>query len=188
MSKMTKMPPALKHGGYAAMGLLPGEDRAAFDKLRHDLIARWSPTDPLEEDTVEEMARLLWRKRNLGTIRNAEFARNRYAAIKSANLPASSFSIPMLGMLDISPAKMEEALQAAEEQAREELGDMYRLVEIGDTATFGCLEKELAIEERLGELMYKCVKRMLLLRGLNSISTASPSTPQRRIPGPPNAA
>jgi hypothetical protein len=95
----------------------------------------------------------------------------------------------MLGMLDVSPAKVEEALRATEEQAREELGDMYRLVEIGETATFVCLENELAIEERLGEMIFKCVKRMLALRGLKSLSTAAPSsTHQRRIAGPRNAA
>jgi hypothetical protein len=35
--------PALKHGGYSATTILPGEDAAAFEKLHRDLIAELSP-------------------------------------------------------------------------------------------------------------------------------------------------
>jgi hypothetical protein len=31
--RVKKIHPALKHGGYSATGLLPGEDPAAFEKL-----------------------------------------------------------------------------------------------------------------------------------------------------------
>ena len=30
--------PALKHGAYSAIAVLPGENRAEFEKLRRDLI------------------------------------------------------------------------------------------------------------------------------------------------------
>jgi hypothetical protein len=50
--RVKKIHPALKHGGYAATGLLPGEDRAAFEKFHQDLIAELHPEGPLESDTV----------------------------------------------------------------------------------------------------------------------------------------
>ena len=72
-----KSHPALKHGGYAATTILPGESEAEFEKLHRDLIAHFSPNGALENDTVATMARLLWRKQNSNTLRIAEFARRR---------------------------------------------------------------------------------------------------------------
>jgi hypothetical protein len=74
---MSKIHPALKHGGYAATGLLPGEDRVAFEKLHRDLIAELAPNGAMEDDIVATIARLVWRKQNLSTFRIAELARNR---------------------------------------------------------------------------------------------------------------
>jgi hypothetical protein len=91
-------------------------------------------------------------------------------------------------MLVVDPAKHEEAVRAAEDEARQELGDAYELVQIGATATIEALEKELAIEERLDGLIDKCLKRLLFLKGLESLPTASPSVPQGQIPGPARTA
>jgi len=60
--RIKKIHPALKHAGYSATALLPGEDRAAFEKLHHALIAEFTPVGALEEDIVADLARLLWRK------------------------------------------------------------------------------------------------------------------------------
>src|SRR6516225_5867500 len=81
MHRAKKIHPALKHGGYAATALLPGEDPAAFDKLLEGLIAELAPTGALEEDIVSTIARLVWRKQNLATYRIAAFAHNRLNAI-----------------------------------------------------------------------------------------------------------
>jgi hypothetical protein len=84
----------------------------------------------------------------------------------------------------MDPADREEAIRAANDQARKELGDKYDLVEIGEAATFDGLTKDLDIEERLDGMIDRCVKRLLLLRGLKSISTAPSSAPPQRVPGP----
>ena len=68
---------ALKHGGYTATTLLPGEDRAAFEELHQALIAELAPVGVLEEDTVATIARVLWRKKNLSTFQLAALARAR---------------------------------------------------------------------------------------------------------------
>ena len=73
---------ALKHGGYSALGLLPGESPAEFGRLHKDLIEELAPRGPLEEDIVSTLARLLWRKQNRSTFRTAELAKN--AATKSS--------------------------------------------------------------------------------------------------------
>ena len=44
-------------------------------------------------------------------------------------------------------------------QAREELGDTYELVELGETATVDRLLQDLVIEERLA-MIDRCVKRL----------------------------
>lgn len=78
MSKRSKIiPPALKHGGYSGLAVLPGEDKAAFEKLHRDLIAELNPKGPLEEDIVVTLARYVWRKQNLKTYRLAQAAKKR---------------------------------------------------------------------------------------------------------------
>jgi hypothetical protein len=48
------------------------ERRDDFEKLRQALIAELAPTGALEEDIVANIARLVWRKRNLATLLGAE--------------------------------------------------------------------------------------------------------------------
>jgi hypothetical protein len=77
VSKRTKilLPAALKHGGYSGVSVLPGEDKAAFEKLRRDLINELKPNGPLEDDIVMTIAHYVWRKQNLKTYRKAEAAK-----------------------------------------------------------------------------------------------------------------
>jgi hypothetical protein len=213
MSSVGRIPPALKHGIYSATIVLPGENRADFEKLHRGLIAEFAPIGALEEDTVTTMARLIWRKRNLATIRTAELARKRYAEIISP--PKGSDGAPnnedslekilrMLGFSDgenleqgstppragedLSPsstnvdftAEREKERQFTEEKARKELGETYRLVEIGEAATFDALRQDLDIEERLDGMIDKCLKRLLHLRALKSISASTPA-PRLRL-------
>ena len=81
--RFKKVHPALKHGGYIATSLLPGEDRAAFEKLHRDLVAEFNPVGALEKDIIADVARLTWRKQNLAILRIAQFARSRRHQIKS---------------------------------------------------------------------------------------------------------
>jgi hypothetical protein len=187
VSKFKKSHPALKHGAYSATGLLPGENPAEFEKLHQALIDELAPTGSLEEDIVATMARLLWRKQNLETFRVAEHARNRRSAIQSEKLPSKDLWAILDGD-NIDPAKRQELTRAADHQARQELGENYKLVEIGATATVDRLIKDLEVEERLDGAIDKCLKRLLFLRGLKSLSQASSSPPQQRITGPKRAA
>ena len=171
---LNKIHPALKHGGYAATAILPGENRADFEKLHQSLIAELAPVGALEDDIVATVARFVWRKQNLATFRIAELARDRYWAKLPKVLPRE----------EKDPANHEAAIRAAKDEARKELGDIYELVEIGKTATVDRLLQDLEVEERLDAMIDKCLKRLLFLRGLKSLSTASSSAPPQPIPKP----
>jgi hypothetical protein len=136
--RIKKIHPALKHAGYAATALLPGEDPAAFEKLHQDLIAELHPDGPLENATVAAIARLTWRKQNLDTFRIAQSARDRYSAIRSKKVPSTIPPQRFFPLLDLygnpdpdpdweppDPAEVKAAEEAAEAQARKELGDRY---------------------------------------------------------------
>jgi hypothetical protein len=189
MSRMSKIPPALKHGIYSATAVLPGEDPGEFAKLHRALVAELAPNGALEEDIVATTARLVWRKQNLATLRAATRAQSRFSEIMYEMAPSElSLSFPLL--CDSDPARREEQIRAAHEEARKELGAMYRFVEIGKAATSNGLLEDLELEERLDGLIDKCLKRLLFLRGLKSISASSSasSAPQARISRPSKAA
>jgi hypothetical protein len=96
-ARVKKLHPALKHGGYCATGLLPGEDHTAFERLYQDLIADLRPDGPLENDIVASIARLYWRKQNLDTFRIAESARNRFQPLDQRKRPRRC--VPLLSMI-----------------------------------------------------------------------------------------
>ena len=91
-----QFPPAFKHGAYSGTTLLPGEDETAFKKLHGDLIGEFAPTGPLEQDIVETIARLTWRKQNLSTYRVAKWAKNWVSAIEARRHPPSDLEMPIL--------------------------------------------------------------------------------------------
>jgi hypothetical protein len=170
---------ALKHGGYSTIGLLPGESPAEFDKLHKDLVEELAPVGPLEHDVVLTVARLIWRKQNLSTFRTAELARERRIQIIEEELarreiPDSPFREPTYEGEDEYLAAREEAEEAAEKQARAELGYRYEFTE-NDLATEDRLMADLALEDRLDSAIDKCMKRLLMLRGVKSITAVPPS-------------
>jgi hypothetical protein len=62
-----KQHPALKHAGYSATSILPGESAAEFEKLHQELISEFIPNGALEHEIVATIAHLLWRRKNLAT-------------------------------------------------------------------------------------------------------------------------
>jgi len=184
LTRFNKVHPALKHAGYSATTLLPGEDSAAFETLHRALIAEFAPIGALEEDIVADIARLTWRKQNLQTFRIAELAKERHQKIRSEKVPGVDLD-DYIVLID--PAVTREGFRAAEEQARHELGDIYQLIDIGEPATIDGLMKELDTKERLDGLISKCLKQLLMVRGVKSLSAASSSVPTPQISGPRKA-
>jgi hypothetical protein len=175
VSKFKERHPALKHGAYSAMALLPGENPAEFRELHECLIAELAPGGALEEDIVAAIARLTWRKQNLAIFRVAKQAQDRCSAIRSAKLWDD-------------PTERHALIRTAEDEARKELGENYKFVEVGEIATLNGLMNDLQVEERLDGMIDKCLKRLLFVRGLKSLSAGSASAPQQHIAGPAKAA
>jgi hypothetical protein len=137
--------------------------------LHEELLADLKPIGRLEDDIVRTITRLLWRKNNLSTLRMAELALEHESRIQVQKFP------PRLNELlerEVSAAERREiAMEAAEDQARKELGERYALVEIGETATVDRLLQDLAVEERLDAMIDKCLKRLMHLRAQEFVTS-----------------
>jgi hypothetical protein len=160
---------ALKHGAFSATTILPGEDPTAFKKTHEDIIAELAPDGALEDDIVWMIAHLVWRKKNLATPRIAELALEHESRIQTEKSRLADFL-----ETEISAERREAVMQAAEDQARKDLGASYELVEIGEAATVDRLLQDLAVVERLDAMIDKCLKRLLHLRGLKSLKRPLP--------------
>src|SRR5262249_41317787 len=179
MRRTKKLPPALKHGGYSASGLLPGEDPAAFEQLHKRLIAELAPNGALEDDLVLTIARRLWRKQNLATFRIAGMAGDRLMAIVSERRAKAGIKPESAHLED---EELNKIGRAAEAQARRELGDIYQLVEMESHASAEGLLKELAVEERLDAMIESDVKRLMKLKGFKSMVLPAQIAPPPRAP------
>jgi hypothetical protein len=184
--QIKKRQPALKHAGYSATSILPGESEAEFGKLHRELISELTPNGVLEDEIVAAIAHLVWRKRNLVTFRIAEIAQQRLNQLLGAMVPG--IDVPKSEESIEFERTFIEKCQVAEKQARRELGELYALVEMGREATVDRLMKDLEVQDRLDAMIDKCLKRLLFVRGLKSISSASTSSPPGRLAGPSKAA
>jgi hypothetical protein len=174
---MKKKLAALKHGAYSAMTVLPGESAAEFEQLHQELICEWAPNGVLETETITSLARLLWRKKNLSTFRIAELARKRMREIQDAVIP----TIGAAKSDEFGERTFNERHHAARNQARKELGVLCELGEMGEAATFEGLVDELAVHDRLDASIDRCIKRLLMARGLKSMSISALPAPPGRL-------
>ena len=131
---------ALKHGAFSATAILPGEDPAALKELHQKLIAELTPVGALEDHIVWTIARLVWRKEHLATLRIGELVLEHESRIQ-----AQKSQFELLEMEKYSAERREATMQAAEDQARKDLGANYELVEIGEVATVDRLLQDLAV-------------------------------------------
>jgi hypothetical protein len=98
--------------------------------------------------------------------------------------------VPEMGVLESVEFErtFPEKWHAAESQARNELGELYALVEMGEEATLDHLMKQLEVQDRLDAAIDRCIKRLLLVRGVKSMSIGSTSAPPQSLPSPSKAA
>jgi hypothetical protein len=180
VSKLKKRHPALKHGAYSSIAVLPGENPVEFEELYQALVAELAPTGALEEDIVANIARLVWRKQNLATFNLAKGLRKAWHKLTSEIIQekfrGTTREARRITASDSERAELVEALGAAKDQMREEFGEgAFQLIEIDDTATVERLLSDLEIEERLEAMIDKCLKRLLFVRGLKSLQPVSSS-------------
>jgi hypothetical protein len=142
---------------------------------------------PLQEDTVSDIARIVWRKQNRETLRIAKAACERASAIRSEMIPSTTLpeERPLLWP---DPEDVEAATEAAEAQARKELGENYKFVEMGKLATVTQMLADLEVDERLNAMIDKLLKRLWMLQASKSLSSTASSTTLPRLLGPKKAA
>src|SRR5262249_23865742 len=179
--QLNKLHPALKHAGYSATTLLPAEDLAAFEKLHRALIHEFAPVGTIEEEIVADMARLTWRKQNLATFRIAQLAQKRHHEINAEKVRSLDPFADDEDYLALQEARR-EGYRAAKEQAQQELGDTYELIDIGEPAPIKGLMDELDIKERLDSLSSKCLKQLLMVRASNPAQQHPLQCQRRKFP------
>ena len=181
-----RVPSALKHGIYSGLGPLPTESRAKFRKFRKQLFAELNLLGQKEQDIGEQIVVLEWRRRHLDTYDLAERARARRSAIRSELVPATRYlGLPNLVLEPDPENPTPEALRAAERRAQKrmqaELGAALELVELGDVATLGHLEKRLAILDRLNAMIARLYKELAYVRAIKSMAPAALPAPSQPL-------
>jgi hypothetical protein len=195
MSTQAKRPPAaLKHGAYSEAVLLPGEDPAEFKKLHSGLIAEFRPNGRMEEETVASLARLIWRRQNLGRFEISQLAsfiaegiEKAHAKAKEANRKYRKYyknteeneNCPytkeedkeLLANFDKFVRSAQRARNA--EGTSEEKRASLEAFEVGKATTLYRLMKELEVEERLDAMINKLLKQLLFIRGLKSVTSSA---------------
>jgi hypothetical protein len=178
--------PALKHGIYSGIGLLPTESRAKFRKFRRQIFAELNLLGRLEQDIGEQIVRLEWRRQNFSTYDLAERAQARCRAIPSSlSRMVSRFSrleffyLPVgaqpavlreWDFPDLAHTRAEVLDSALQGPTRSELGAALELVELGDVATLG----HLAMIARL-------YKKLAYVRAIKSMAPAALPAPSQPL-------
>ena len=118
---------SLKFGLYAQAEVLPGENAAEFDQLRHDFEQEFRPVGPVETSLVHDVVRAVWLERRYTRI-EAEVINVRYVA-----LSAEDQEFP-LGAIYIQDSEGPNVLQkidrrraAAQRQFQRALKEIRRL-------------------------------------------------------------
>jgi hypothetical protein len=128
------------------------------------------------------MARLMWRKKNLVTCRIVERLQQYCEQIALRQVSAAPPKWSYIESIDGSPEyrkQLADATRTAEDRARQELGGLAELIDIGQPATIDGLMKELDVKERLDGLIDKRLKQLLMVRGVKSLSLTPRSAPSR---------
>ena len=180
--RIDRLHPSVKHGAYSATDVLPGENRAAFEKLHRDLIAEHAPSGVHEQHIVRNMARLIWRQQNLATLGISELAQRQWSEYPAFGEKLVMYKNRLSNLSQKEMEIMKENILALS-QIVKKFGDAFDLVEIGGAATFDGLTKELEIQERLDAAINRCLKQLLMVRGVKSLAAVPPSENPRRITG-----
>jgi hypothetical protein len=179
-----RVPPALKHGIYSGFGLLPTESRAKFRKFRKQIFAELNLVGRLEEDIGEQIVLLEWRRQNFFTYDLAERARARRSAIETEFVPEVRI-LPGFALEPVpgnpTPEELKAAHRRADKRIRAELGAALELVQLGEVATLGHLEKRLAIEDRLDAMIVRLYKKLAHVRAIKSMAPPSLPAPSPRL-------
>jgi len=180
-----RVPPALKHGIYSGIGLLPTESPARFRKFKKQRLAELNLVGRLEQDVGEQIVCLEWRQQNLFTYDLAKQARSELNAIYSKwmlRLEWDDYELELLPKPGSpTPEQVEASRKRAHKRARRELGGAFELTQIGEVATLDYLQKRVEILGRLDGMITRAYKKLLYLRGIKSMAASAPPAPDQLL-------
>ena len=148
-------PPALKHGAFSKILILPGEDPAEFEKLRNGLILEYRPSGESERETIDEIARAMWQARRTGVYQHVKYLRTK--AKRAANLAAVNeqrqkvFHQPPLAPPP-DPQTVDEAL-----------------LDLGDVIAFDYVGKEMDVDAKLQAKIDRLFRRFFQIKASKQI-------------------
>jgi hypothetical protein len=70
--------------------------------------------------------------------------------------------------------------EAAAEEIKKQLGEALQLVELGRVVTIQQLLEDLSVIDRLDSMIDRCIKRLLLVRGVKSLAASSDTSHSRK--------
>ena len=136
------------------------------------------------------IARYIWRKQNLKTYHLAQAAKKRVEEVMTTLVERKNIPEEIVSRIlkkrtahpEIPPrfitAENVAALQAIFEELRREMGDQnLELAEIANDATIASLSNELALADRLDSMIDRALKRLLMVKGVKSLSASSEAAP-----------
>jgi hypothetical protein len=80
-----------------------------------------------------------------------------------------------------TPEELRAVQRRAEKRIRAELGAALELVELGDVATLGHLEKRLTILDRLDAMIARLYKKLAYVRAIKSMAPAALPAPSQAL-------
>jgi hypothetical protein len=160
-----------------------------FERAGASLITELSPVGRFEEAIVADLARLMWRKQNLNTLRRPPNPQNGPPewVLQIVGRPDPSELEPYIGADAAAKMRREDEAKA---KAKEEEIRRYNAIKKANIAaelakaeipTIDQFMTLLTVEERLDALIDRCVKRLFFVRGLKSISSASSWAPPKAV-------
>lgn len=173
------VPNALKHGAYSKLVMLPGEDPAAFEALQQSLFDEYKPAGPSETSTMTSIAKTLWQLQRLGLYEHVQYLKARgnpssFANGKNPITEALQQFRAKHGLIDPkSPPEVPTVPEPPKEKSNDEL-----LLELGNFATVGHLDKELEVEMKLLAKLDRLLKRYFQIRAMKPlIGLGDPAAP-----------
>jgi hypothetical protein len=114
VSRLSKVPPALSHGAYSTMAVLPGEDPKEFIELYNAIAAEYLPDGPVEMRAVITMTQCQWRASHLTVFQRAKWARAKYGPMpRRDDVPTTDVPATDVATTEAIKAKRNKLLDQA---------------------------------------------------------------------------
>lgn len=193
-----KRPNACKHGAFALIAILPGEDPREFERLHSALVEEWEPEGETENDAVLSLTKGVWRKRRVQKFVEAQVIKTTV----DPSLPSFDETLGLIAFAGLMRDRPETAFEehasrcpdkikhltwrvprskfgTTSEWAQAVVQEIYSVLlpESMITAPFASaaalsddvFKKELALDERIDAMIDRAVKRLIQIKAMKQM-------------------